>query len=1076
MKKLSYLFLLVILIIPTFVYAEESCDNKDVFIKMIELKKTTGLTEELSDVTLEDSKINLDVKMYEVGDSIEYKVIIKNDSKEDYVVDDKSTNEDNTIEYSLIPKDGTKKIKKGTEEEFTLKVIYKTEVAQEQFRSGKFDASSTVLLKVEEAKLIPIDINPKTGSIFCFLILLMIGVSIIFLFKIKNKKLHIFFLSILMLLPVSVLADCSYNIELNSNIIIGYVKPNPCTYDGELVQGAEYVNGQYTYRYMQEYGYNNSTSLYEWQNIENDGWAVRLSDTSSTDPVTSRLCTSINDKPIVSMQDMFYYSKTTSIDTSSFDTSNVINMKEAFAGCSNLEMIDVTNFDTGNVKNMTSMFGGCSSLTELNLSSFDLRGASSFSAISGNIFGGTSSLKKLNLSNMKLPADMSHAIFRSGLMSSSPIEEIDVTGWYLSNTTNAYGLFAANGSNGLGGTGLKRIIGLDTWDTSHITNMSQMFQGLSSLTTLDLSNFNTSKVTNMDEMFKRCSDLIELNLSGFDLRGNNSFSAIATGIFGETSSLKKLNLSNMKLPADMANAIFRYGSAYSSPIEEIDVTGWDLSNTTDASGMFGINGSNGLGGTGLKRIIGLDTWNTSHITNMNNMFVGLSSLESLDLSSFDTSNVTNMGSMFSDCSSLTELDLSGFDLREGNSFTSIAGGIFGGTSSLKKLNLSNMKLPADMSHAIFRFGSANSSPIEEIDVTGWDLSNTTNANGMLGANGSNGLGGTGLKRIIGLDTWDTSKVTNMSYMFQGLSSLTTLDLSNFDTSNVTNMEAMFYGCSGLTEINVTNFDTSNVTNMPAMFLNCNSLTDIDVSNFDTSNATNIASMFSGCSSLTELDLSGFDLRAVNSFGSIAGSIFSGTSSLKKLNLSNMKLPADMSHAIFRSGQLSSSPIEEIDVTGWDLSNTTNAYGMFAASGSNGLGGTGLKRIIGLDTWDTSHITDMSQMFQGLSSLTTLDLSSFNTSNVTRMDAMFLYCSSLTQLDLSNFNTSNVTNVSSMFNNCISLTTLDLSSFNTSNVTNTDDMFNGCTSVTTAYGRTNTDITKLNASRNKPSNINFVLKS
>ena len=25
---------------------------------------------------------------------------------------------------------------------------------------------------------------------------------------------------------------------------------NPCTYDGELVQGAEFVNGQYTYRYM----------------------------------------------------------------------------------------------------------------------------------------------------------------------------------------------------------------------------------------------------------------------------------------------------------------------------------------------------------------------------------------------------------------------------------------------------------------------------------------------------------------------------------------------------------------------------------------------------------------------------------------------------------------------------------------------------------------------------------------------------------------------------------------------------------------------------------------------------------
>ena len=310
-----------------------------------------------------------------------------------------------------------------------------------------------------------------------------------------------------------------------------------CTFDGELVQGAEYTNGQYTYRYMQEFGsrYDSSTMtyIYEWQNIGNDGWGVRLTDPSSTDSVTSRLCTSINDKPIVSMSNMFYNSKTTNIDTSSFNTSNVTNMNLMFGGCSSLTDIDVTEFDTSNVTNMTAMFsecsslteinvtnfdtsnvtymqamfGGCSSLTELNLSNFDLRGASSFSAISGNMFMGTTSLKKIIMKNWKLPADMSHALFRNGATNSSPIEEIDVTGWDLSNTTNADGMFAANGSNGLGGKGLKRIIGLDTWDTSHITSMSQMFQGLSSLTTLDLSTFNTTNVTGMDSMFSGCTSL-----------------------------------------------------------------------------------------------------------------------------------------------------------------------------------------------------------------------------------------------------------------------------------------------------------------------------------------------------------------------------------------------------------------------------------------------------------------------------------------------------------------------------------------------------------------------------------------
>ena len=42
-----------------------------------------------------------------------------------------------------------------------------------------------------------------------------------------------------------------------NNIICGDIPPLPvinCTFDGELVQGAEYVNGQYTYRYKQYYG------------------------------------------------------------------------------------------------------------------------------------------------------------------------------------------------------------------------------------------------------------------------------------------------------------------------------------------------------------------------------------------------------------------------------------------------------------------------------------------------------------------------------------------------------------------------------------------------------------------------------------------------------------------------------------------------------------------------------------------------------------------------------------------------------------------------------------------------------
>ena len=50
-----------------------------------------------------------------------------------------------------------------------------------------------------------------------------------------------------------------------------YVDNTPiyCTFDGEMVQGAEYVNGQYTYRYMQEGDESESDLI--WKNIEEDG-------------------------------------------------------------------------------------------------------------------------------------------------------------------------------------------------------------------------------------------------------------------------------------------------------------------------------------------------------------------------------------------------------------------------------------------------------------------------------------------------------------------------------------------------------------------------------------------------------------------------------------------------------------------------------------------------------------------------------------------------------------------------------------------------------------------------------------
>ena len=50
----------------------------------------------------------------------------------------------------------------------------------------------------------------------------------------------------------------------------------------------------------------------------------------------------------------------------------------------------------------------------------------------------------------------------------------------------------------------------------------------------------------------------------------------------------------------------------------------------------------------------------------------------------------------------------------------------------------------------------------------------------------------------------------MGHMFEGCSSLNSLNLSNLDTSNVTSMSYMFHGCSSLSSLNLSNFDNINM--------------------------------------------------------------------------------------------------------------------------------------------------------------------------------------------------------------------------------------------------------------------------
>ena len=90
-----------------------------------------------------------------------------------------------------------------------------------------------------------------------------------------------------------------------------------------------------------------------------------------------------------------------------------------------------------------------------------------------------------------------------------------------------------------------------------------------------------------------------------------------------------------------------------------------------------------------------------------------------------------------------------------------------------------------------------------------------------------------LKEIIGIDKLNTSKVINMSGMFQACYIIEYIDLSNFNTHNVTDMDAMFNKCHKLKEIKrINNFDLYNVKNKNNIFNECNNLNQIILFNFN----------------------------------------------------------------------------------------------------------------------------------------------------------------------------------------------------------------------------------------------------
>ena len=219
----------------------------------------------------------------------------------------------------------------------------------------------------------------------------------------------------------------------------------------------------------------------------------------------------------------------------------------------------------------------------------------------------------------------------------------------------------------------------------------------------------------------------------------------------------------------------------------------------------------------------------------------------------------------------------------------------------------------------------------------------------------------GIKQLQKVYYLNTSAVTDMSFMFNGCSNLTSINADNLVHSGVTTLAYLFITCTNLESIDVSSWDTSNVTNMDRIFASCFKLSSIvGVDNWDVSKVKNFNLAFSH-TSIESLDVSSW----ITSSATGMASMFTNCSKLTSLDVSN-----------------------------WITSSVTDMGGMFQ----------GCSRLTSLDLsgWDTSSLGIINYMFRDCQSLTYLDLSSWDTSRITQTTQAIDRCGALKTLKWNNW--------------------------------------------------------------------------
>ena len=465
----------------------------------------------------------------------------------------------------------------------------------------------------------------------------------------------------------------------------------------------------------------------------------------------------------------------------------------------------------------------------------------------------------------------------------------------------------------------------------------------STLKKADLKHLDTSGVTNFSMAFANMPNIKSIDLSGVDL----SHATNIDNMFYNDPNLESVNLSGVKFGnVRSANAVF-YGD---KNLTDLNMSGVDLSHVNGANAWF--MGDNNLTTVDFSNVTFPDKFTNTFahadgkLKNVN--LTGAKNVPADFLRAYVKSEAN---------SGAASIDLSNFDLNK-NDLSDLSG-LFTNMPNLKEVNVTG--LVTDKVENVSRMFYNDSALTTIVGLDTWDTSNVTDMSYIFASftnpttdnHKPQGLEHTGSLKALDLSGWKTSNVTNMACMFTGQNHLETLKgLSNWNTSKVTNMAQMFHGLSKLQDGSLgdlSKWDTSNVTDMTYMFAVMSLQTDLSfVNGWKTGMVTDMSYMFAKDEKLQKLDLSNWDVSSVGlketeqnySFGAM----FSGDTALTSVG--------DISHwrtdNVHDTRQMfyGTTSLKNIDLSGWNTGKLQIAEGMFRNSGA---------QYINLDHWDFSNI-------------------------------------------------------------------------------------------------------------------------